>query len=100
MDGHKVRTFVLSLEEGERRKDGVIEGSLQVPYVDLDDQVLPSGVLNQLVHSSHKKLMFYCAYGERSALAVETTRNSGLGDAVHIIGGIDAWKKAGAPLEH
>ena len=86
-------------EDSERRKNGVIPGSLQVPYVDLDDQVLPSGVLNQLVHSSDKHLVFYCAYGERSALAVESARNSGLGDAVHIMGGIDAWKKAGAPLE-
>ena len=86
-------------EEAERRKEGVIPGTLQVPYVDLNDQVLPSGVLNQLVHGSNKHLLFYCAYGERSALAVETTRNSGLGDAVHIMGGIDAWKKAGAPLE-
>ena len=86
-------------EENERRKYGVIPGSLHVPYVDLNDQVLPSGVLNQLVHSFDKKLLFYCAYGERSALAIETTRNSGLGDAVHIMGGIDAWKKAGAPLE-
>ena len=86
-------------EDSERRKNGVIPGSLQVPYVDLDDQVLPSGVLNQLVHGSDKHLVFYCAYGERSALAVESARNSGLGDAVHIMGGIDAWKKAGAPLE-
>ena len=86
-------------EDAERRKNGVIPGSIHVPYVDLDDQVLPSGVLKQLVHSSAKHLVFYCAYGERSALAVETARDSGLVDAVHIMGGIDAWKKAGAPLE-
>jgi glyoxylase-like metal-dependent hydrolase (beta-lactamase superfamily II)/rhodanese-related sulfurtransferase len=85
-------------EDAERRKNGVIPGSLHVPYVDLDDQVLPSGALNQLVHSSGKHLVFYCAYGERSALAVETARDSGLGDPAHIMGGIDAWKKAGGPL--
>ena len=86
-------------EDAERRKYGVIPGSLHVPYADLNDKVLPSGVLHQLVHSSDKHLVFYCAYGERSALAVETARDSGLGDAAHIMGGIDAWKKAGAPLE-
>ena len=86
-------------EDAERRKNGVIRGSIHVPYIDLDDQISPSGVLNQLVHSSDKHLVFYCAYGERSALAVETARDSGLGDAVHIMGGIDAWKRAGAPLE-
>jgi glyoxylase-like metal-dependent hydrolase (beta-lactamase superfamily II)/rhodanese-related sulfurtransferase len=86
-------------EDAERRANGVIPGSLHVPYVDLDDQVSPSGVLNQLVHGSDKNLVFYCAYGERSALAVQTARDSGLGNAVHIMGGIDAWKKADAPLE-
>ncbi len=86
-------------EDAERRKYGVIPGSLHVPYVDIDDQVRPSGVLNQLVHGSDKQLVFYCAYGERSALAVQTARDRGLSEAVHIMGGIDAWKKAGAPLE-
>ncbi len=86
-------------EDTERLKNGVIPGSLHVPYIDLEDQLQPSGVLNQLVHSSDKHLVFYCAYGERSALAVRTARDSGLRDTVHIMGGIDAWKKAGAPLE-
>jgi glyoxylase-like metal-dependent hydrolase (beta-lactamase superfamily II)/rhodanese-related sulfurtransferase len=86
-------------EVAERLKNGVIPGSLHVPYVDLEDQLRPSGVLNQLVHGPDKNLVFYCAYGERSALAVQTARDSGLRDAVHILGGIDAWKKAGAPLE-
>ncbi len=86
-------------EDAERRKNGVIPGSLHVPYIDLEDQVQPSGVLNQLVATADKHLVFYCAYGERSALAVQTARDLGLGDAAHIMGGIDAWKKADAPLE-
>ena len=38
-------------------------------------------------------------YDERSALAVQTARDFGMRNAAHIMGGIDAWKKADAPLE-
>ena len=38
-------------------------------------------------------------YDERSALAVQTARDFGMRNAAHIMGGIDAGKKADAPLE-
>ena len=43
--------------------------------------------------------LFYCAFGERSAMAVQAAQDAGL-TASHIEGGIDAWKKAGGPLGH
>ena len=43
--------------------------------------------------------MFYCAYGERSAMAVQAAREAGLTNACHIKGGLDAWKKADGPVE-
>ncbi len=46
-----------------------------------------------------KRLIYYCAYGERSALAVETSQAMGLSNVCHLVGGIDAWEKAGGPLE-
>jgi sulfur dioxygenase len=45
-------------------------------------------------------MVFYCAFGERSAMAVQAAQDAGLASACHIQGGIDAWKKAGAPLVH
>jgi sulfur dioxygenase len=45
-------------------------------------------------------LLFYCAFGERSAMAVRAAQDVGLGTACHIQGGIDAWKKADGPLTH
>jgi rhodanese-related sulfurtransferase len=39
--------------------------------------------------------VFYCAFGERSAMAVRAAHDAGLETACHIHGGIDAWKKAG-----
>jgi len=46
------------------------------------------------------RMVFYCAFGERSAMAVQAAQDAGLASACHIQGGIDAWKKAGAPLVH
>jgi sulfur dioxygenase len=45
-------------------------------------------------------LLFYCAFGERSAMAVRAAHDAGLERACHIHGGIDAWKKADGPLTH
>jgi rhodanese-related sulfurtransferase len=42
--------------------------------------------------------VFYCAYGERSAMAVTAAQEAGITSAYHIKGGIDAWKKASGPL--
>jgi sulfur dioxygenase len=41
-----------------------------------------------------KRILFYCAFGERSAMAVQEAQDAGLTTAHHIAGGIVAWKKA------
>jgi len=41
-----------------------------------------------------KRVLFYCAFGERSAMAVQAAQDAGLSSACHIQGGIDAWKRA------
>jgi sulfur dioxygenase len=45
-----------------------------------------------------KRSVFYCAYGERSAMAVQAAQDAGLKTACHIEGGFDAWKKVDGPL--
>ena len=49
---------------------------------------------------SIKRMVFYCAFGERSAMAVQAAQDAGLATACHIHGGIDAWKKADGPITH
>src|SRR5262245_19335319 len=87
-------------EKSEREKHGVIAGSLHAPYPDLAANVRPGGMLNELARATGKRIVFYCAFGERSAMAVQAAQDAGLTSACHIQGGIDAWKKAGAPLVH
>ena len=85
-------------EKSERDKHGVIPGSLHAPYPDLQENIGAGGVLHELAQASGKRLVFYCAFGERSAMAVQAAQDAGLKTACHISGGIDAWKRANGPL--
>src|SRR5262249_24041398 len=91
-------TFVDLRETSERKKHGVIPGSLHAPYPDLRENIGEGGMLQELAAATAKKMLFYCAFGERSAMAVQAAQGAGLSTACHIQGGIDAWKKANGPL--
>ena len=85
-------------ERTEREKHGVIPGSLHAPYPDLQENISPGGMLHELASATGKRIVFYCAFGERSAMAVQAAQDAGIASACHIHGGIDAWKKADGPL--
>jgi glyoxylase-like metal-dependent hydrolase (beta-lactamase superfamily II)/rhodanese-related sulfurtransferase len=87
-------------ERTERERHGTIPGSLHVPYPTLQETIASGGMLHELARSTSKRLLFYCAFGERSAMAVQAAQDAGLASACHIQGGIDAWKKAQGPLTH
>jgi glyoxylase-like metal-dependent hydrolase (beta-lactamase superfamily II)/rhodanese-related sulfurtransferase len=86
-------------EPRERAKHGVIPGSLHAPYADLAANVRAGGMLNELARATGKRMVFYCAFGERSAMAVQAAQDAGLASARHIQGGLDAWTKAGGKVE-
>jgi len=81
-------------ERSERDKHGVIAGSLHLPYPELQENLSAGGVLHELAVATGKRLLFYCAFGERSAMAVQAAQDAGL-NASHIEGGMGAWKKTG-----
>jgi sulfur dioxygenase len=85
-------------EKPEREKHGVILGSLHAPYPDLAANVRPGGMLHELASATGKRMLFYCAFGERSAMAVQAAQDAGIASACHIHGGLDAWKKASGPI--
>ncbi|HWB47261.1 MAG TPA: MBL fold metallo-hydrolase [Hyphomicrobiaceae bacterium] len=87
-------------ERGEREKHGMIPGSLHAPYPDLQENIRPGGMLHELATATGKRILFYCAFGERSAMAVQAAQDAGIASACHIHGGIDAWRKAGGQLAH
>jgi glyoxylase-like metal-dependent hydrolase (beta-lactamase superfamily II)/rhodanese-related sulfurtransferase len=85
-------------EKSEREKHGAIPGSLHAPYPELQENIGPGGVLHELAAATRKRLVFYCAFGERSAMAVQAAQDAGITSACHIEGGLGAWKKAGGIL--
>jgi glyoxylase-like metal-dependent hydrolase (beta-lactamase superfamily II)/rhodanese-related sulfurtransferase len=86
-------------EDQERRKHGVIPGSLHVPYQDVESSLNDNGLLAQLAKAAGKRLVFYCAFGERSAMAVQAAQAAGLSSARHVHGGLQAWQQAGGPVK-
>ncbi len=91
--------FIDLREATERERHGVIPGSVHAPYPDLRDNIMPGGMLHKLAAADGKQLLFYCAFGERSAMAVQAAQDARLASARHVQGGIDAWKKADGPIE-
>lgn len=85
-------------ETCERERHGTIPGSLHVPYQNLRENIAAGGMLHALAKSTNKRLVFYCTFGERSAMAVQAAQDAGIYSACHIQGGIDAWKKIAQPL--
>jgi glyoxylase-like metal-dependent hydrolase (beta-lactamase superfamily II)/rhodanese-related sulfurtransferase len=86
-------------ERGERERHGSIAGSLHVPYPSLGESTRTGGMLHALATSTGKRLLFYCAFGERSAMAVQAAQDAGLTACCHLHGGLAAWKAAGGPVE-
>ncbi len=90
-------TLVDLREKRERERHGRIPGAIHSPYGALADELARDGLLHEL--GRNRRLVFFCAYGERSAMAVTAARDAGLSSAVHIQGGVAAWKNAGGPIE-
>lgn len=87
-------------EQSERDRHGVIPGAIHLPYARLQENIAAGGMLHELAKSTAKQILFYCAFGERSAMAVQAAQDRGISTARHIQGGIDAWRKASGPLMH
>ncbi len=90
--------FVDLREAAERARHGEIPGSMHLPYPTLAENIRPGGVLHTLATAAATRLLFYCAYGERSAMAVQAAQDAGLADCRHLAGGLDAWNKAGGKI--
>jgi glyoxylase-like metal-dependent hydrolase (beta-lactamase superfamily II)/rhodanese-related sulfurtransferase len=93
-------TVLVDLRDAtERSKAGVIPGSVHTPYPELAAHLGRGGLLHELARATGKRIVFYCAYGERSAMAVGAAYDAGLPNVCHIQGGIEAWVKTGAALQ-
>ena len=76
-------------EDGERARHGVIDGAIHAPYSQFYKQ------LDSLAIHGQKPVIFYCAAGERSAMAVKLANDKGFANVSHLLGGITAWQADG-----
>ena len=86
----------------ERRRDGVIPGSLHIPRTvlewRLDPETAPE-LRNPHVTSLDQQLVIVCAHGYSSSLAAATLQELGFARATDLAGGFAAWSERGLPVQ-
>jgi glyoxylase-like metal-dependent hydrolase (beta-lactamase superfamily II)/rhodanese-related sulfurtransferase len=91
--------FVDLREASERKRHGALPGAVHVPYGELEGALHRGGTLRRLVERHDGPVVFYCAFGERSAMATEQAQKAGIDAARNLEGGIDAWASAEQSVE-
>ena len=69
---------------------GRIADSVHIPMRELEEKLEPY---------RERSIVLYCAHGNRSLRAAKALSERGYGAVVSLAGGIDAWGKAGLPLD-
>lgn len=85
-------TVIVDCREPNETALGTVTGSV----------VIPRGVLEQNIErvaSRDRKVIIYCASGNRSALAADSLREMGYQDVASLAGGFRAWVAAAGPVE-
>lgn len=97
---HRGEVVLVDLRETtERARDGTIPGSIHAPYGGFEDQVQPGGLLHHFLREHAGHVVLFCAFGERSALALDAARQAGLHGLRHMKGGFADWLRVGGQVE-
>jgi len=83
---------VLDVREDREWNLGHLPGAVHVARGVLEGRI--EGVVPR-----ERKVVVYCARGNRSALAADTMRQMGYRDVVSLAGGIQSWVDAGGEIE-
>jgi glyoxylase-like metal-dependent hydrolase (beta-lactamase superfamily II)/rhodanese-related sulfurtransferase len=65
-------------ETNERIKHGMLSGALHAPYPGIGESLQPGGMLREVAAATGRRIVFFCAFGERSAMAVAAAKTAGL----------------------
>jgi rhodanese-related sulfurtransferase len=83
----------------ELAREGRVPGAFHCPRGMLEFWIDPASKYHKPVFAQDKRFIFFCAAGQRSALATQSAQRMGLAPVAHIAGGFGAWKAAGGPVE-
>jgi rhodanese-related sulfurtransferase len=91
--------FVDLRDVRELNREGRLPGAFHCPRGMLEFWIDPDSKYHKPAFAADKRFVFFCAAGQRSALATQTAQQMGLAPVAHIAGGFGAWKAAGGPVE-
>jgi rhodanese-related sulfurtransferase len=84
----------------QRLRDGIIPGAIVVDRNVLEWRLDPAGSHRIPEITSHDQpVILFCNEGYASSLAAASLQQLGLRNATDLIGGIQAWKAAGLPID-
>jgi len=86
----KNRILIDLREQSEINKNGKINNSISVPFPEISDYLNTNKKEMQ-----NKRVLFYCAIGQRSTLAVQVSKSYNYNNCLHLIGGLKKWKLEG-----
>jgi rhodanese-related sulfurtransferase len=89
------RTLLLDIREaGELLQNGVIPGAVAAPRGMLEFYADMGGPYHREEFDPQRRMILYCASGDRSALAAATLQQIGYTNIAHLDGGLEAWQAA------
>lgn len=83
--------LIVDVREPYEHAQGVIPGSITMPLSRFDPSALPA--------QTGRRLVFSCAAGVRSRIAIEAARRAGLDVCEHLAPGFKGWVASGGPVE-
>ena len=99
LHGRDDTVFVDLRDIRELAREGRVPGAFHCPRGMLEFWIDPESKYHKPIFAADKRFVFFCAAGQRSALAAQTAQRMGLKPVAHISGGFAAWKQAGGAIE-
>jgi rhodanese-related sulfurtransferase len=82
----------------ERRRHGIVPGSVHVPRSVLEWRADPTSEWRNPHLEGRGRLLLLCAEGFSSSLAAASVADLGHGRVGDVVGGFEAWRAAGLPV--
>src|ERR1700712_4601510 len=65
-------------ENSERAKHGMLSGAMHAPYPSIEENLREGGMLREVAAATGRRGVFFCAFGERSGMAVKAAHEGGI----------------------
>ena len=91
-------TFVDLRDVRELEREGMVPGAFHCPRGMLEFWIDPQSPYAKPQFRTGNRFVFYCAGGQRSALAAKVAMEMGLERVCHVSDGFKGWREVGGPV--